>query len=156
MRGILRALTDHGHHVTVFTSYPEGNRENYTEIDLSKEFIPNEHLDLNLVQQLLADNSAFIEYIHSSSRNYCKKIYENNAMQNIFKDSKSKFDIIFIEIRGSECASYLSAKLNLPLVYITPPPLISYLEFSILGHFPNPAVVSNTLADYNVPITYIE
>lgn len=85
-----------------------------------------------------------MESIHSFSRKYCKIIYENNALKKIISDSKSKFDVIFIELRALECTSYISAKLNLPLIYFFPPPLISYVEFSILGHFPNPAVVSNS------------
>lgn len=156
MKGILRALTDHGHYVTVFTPYPEGNRENYTEIDLSKEIEPNEQLDFNLVQQMVGETSGFMEFVHSSSRNYCKIIYKNNALQNIVGDSKTKYDIIFMELRASECMSFLSAKLNLPLVYVTPPPLISYIEFSVLGHYPNPAVVSHTLAHHSVPRTFFE
>lgn len=35
--GVLRALTDHGHHVTAFTTIPIDDRENYTEVDISKD-----------------------------------------------------------------------------------------------------------------------
>lgn len=32
MSAVLRAMTDNGHNVTVFTPFVDGNRENYTEI----------------------------------------------------------------------------------------------------------------------------
>ncbi|XP_060863384.1 UDP-glucosyltransferase 2-like isoform X2 [Metopolophium dirhodum] len=132
MEGIIRALTEHGHQVTVLTPFPNGDRENYTEIDVSNE-------TFSMLR-----------------RNNCKILYENNFIKRILTDYKSNFDVIFIELMASECASYLSAKLDIPLIYITPPPLISYMERSVLGHYPNPAVVSHVLADHSVPRTMIE
>ncbi|XP_022181664.1 UDP-glucuronosyltransferase 2B2-like isoform X2 [Myzus persicae] len=37
MSGILRALVNDGHSVTVFTPFADGNRENYTEVDTTSE-----------------------------------------------------------------------------------------------------------------------
>lgn len=156
MKGILRALTDHGHHVTVFTPFPEGNRVNYTEIDLSKEIVPITSSDVDFEHKIFFENVAIIEFVHISSRNTCKTIYENEALKNIMRDLNSNFDIIFIELMASECISYLSTQIHLPLVYVTPPPIISYVERSVFGHYPNPAVVSHVLADHSVPRSFFE
>lgn len=153
MRGILRALTDHGHRVTVFTSKPDGNRENYTEIDLSKEIESLVRLNISDVQNRLVEHTALINFVHSYSRSTCKSLYENNEIKEILRAKKSNYDVVLIEFMASECVSYLSAKLNLPLIYVTPPPLISYMEYSILGHYSNPAFVSHVLADHGVPRT---
>jgi len=156
MEGILRALTDHGHQITVLTPFPNGDRENYTEIDSSKESRISIKLDINWVQKELRTYYGVISYINSRSRNACKISSENNFMKSLLSKSKSNFDVIIVDLMASECASYFSAKLDLPLIYVTPPPLMSYSEGSILGHYPNPAVVSNVMADHSVPRTTIE
>lgn len=154
MRGILRALTDHGHHVTAFTPFPDGDRENYTEIDLSKDVKIMVELGIGMVETTYKKYADMIRFIYSSSRNTCKTLYGHQAVKNVM--SSSNYDVLFVEIRMSECFSYLAAQLNVPLVYVTPPPLISYIERSILGHYPNPAVVSHTVAEYAVPKTFVQ
>lgn len=128
MKGILRALTDHGHNVTVFTPFPEGHRENYTEIDLSKEINPLVGLDINFVQTKLPQCTDLVRSVQNFNRNTCEIIYDNSEIQNIMNDSKPNFDIIIIELQASECISYLSVKLNIPLIYVAPPPIISYVN----------------------------
>lgn len=128
MKGILHALTDHGHNVTVFTPFPEGHRKNYTEIDLSKEIIPLVGLDIDFVQTKLPECSDLIRSVHNFSQNTCKIIYNNSVIQSIMNDSKPNFDIIIIELQASECISYLSVKLNIPLIYVAPPPIVSYVN----------------------------
>lgn len=156
MKGILRALTDHGHRVTVFTPFPIGNRENYTEVDLSNEISSILHFDIELVHKILTHPTDLVEFVSSTSRDTCKTIYENKDFKNIIKGSNPDFDIVFVEIMASECISYLNVKLNIPLVYVSPPPLISYVERSVLGQYPNPAVVAHLLADYSIPRTFME
>jgi len=156
MEGILRALTDHGHQITVLTPFPNGDRENYTEVDLSKEIRILIRLNIDLVHKELTTYFDLINFVNGYSRDACKILSENNFIKSILTKSKSNFDVIIIEFMASECVSYLSAKLDIPLIYITPPPLISYMERSVLGHYPNPAVVSHVLADHSVPRTMIE
>jgi len=156
MEGILRALTDHGHQITVLTPFPTGDRENYTEIDVSNETFSMLRLDIDLVQISLTSYFNLIHYVNNYSRKNCKILYENNFIKSVLTESKFNFDVIIIELMASECGSYLSAKLNIPLIYVTPPPLISYMERSVLGHYPNPAVVSHILADHSVPRTAVE
>lgn len=156
MRGILRALTDHGHQVTVFTSILDGNRENYTEIDLSKEIEPLVGLNMSDVNNILVGHIHLINFVHSYSRSTCESFYKNDVIKDSITARNSNYDVVLIEFMASECVSYLSAKLNLPLIYVTPPPLISYTEHLILGHYSNPAFVSHVLADYAIPRTFYE
>jgi glucuronosyltransferase len=156
MEGILRALTEHGHNVTVLTPFPSGDRENYTEIDVSKEIRTLMRLDIDKVNKELASHFDLINFVNDYSRNSCKILYENNFIKNIHTDSRLDFDVILIEFMASECVSYLSAKLDIPLIYVTPPPLISCSERSVLGHYPNPAVVSHVLVNHNIPRTMFE
>jgi len=156
MEGILRALTDHSHQVTVLTPFPTGDRENYTEVDLSKEIRTLVRLDIDFVHKEFTAYFDLINFVNGYSRGVCKILGENNFIKNILTKSKLNFDVIIIELMASECVSYLSAKFDIPLIYVTPPPLISYIERTILGHYPNPAVVSHVLADHSVPRTMIE
>lgn len=156
MEGILRALTDHGHQITVLTPFSNGNRENYTEVDLSKKIKQLIQWDIDFVHKELTTHFDLINFIVAYSRDTCKIIYENNFIKSLLTDSKSNFDVIIIELMASECVSYFSAKLDIPLIYVTPPPLISYKERSVLGHYPNPAVVSHVLADHSIPRTMVE
>lgn len=157
MRGILYALTDRGHQVTVLTPFPEGSRENYTEIDLSDESLKFVHLKIADAREQFGGCTAIMNAVNQLSRSACQAIYEHNFTKRIMADRASvQFDVVFAELMASECNSYLTAKLNLPLVYVTPPPLISYMERPVLGHYPNPAVVSHVLNNYSVPRTFIE
>lgn len=160
MRGVLRALTDHGHRVTVFTPFPDGgDRENYTEVDMSAEFVAftrrSNAVPATLSLVAPADSARFV---HSTSRDACKTIYGSAAVRRATDGaSSSDFDAVFVELMASECASHLSVMLNgVPLVYVTPPPLVSYAERSVVGHAPNPAVVSHVLAGHCVPRTFAE
>jgi len=66
------------------------------------------------------------------------------------------FDVVFVEFLASECVSLASTALALPLVYVAPPPLMSFNERSVLGHTPNPATVSHVLVDRAVPRTFLD
>jgi len=157
MAGILRALTDHGHHVTVLTPFADGNRENYTEV-----FLPSRTNDslqrLDVVLKLFAGCTSFVSFAHALSRRVCKKVYGHDFIAKTIADRHSGpgFDVIVTELVASECMSRLAVELNVPLIYVIPPPLISYVERPVLGHYPNPSVVSHVLADHGVPRTFAE
>lgn len=121
MAGIFRALIDHGHYVTVINPFPDTNRENYTEIDVFKDSFSLIQLSIDLAQTHFASYYDLIHNFNNQDRRSCKILYESNF--SIITDSKSNIDVIFIELTASECASYLSFKLNIQLIYVTPYPL---------------------------------
>lgn len=156
MTGINNALIDRGHHVTVLTPFLNGNRDNYTEIDVTKEITKSLRLDISFIRKSFTSTSDLIGFLYKQGRDNCKTVYKNEVIKNLIADPTSNFDIIYAAAGVSECVSYLSSKLNAPLVFITSPPLIPWFERTILGHYPNPAVVSHLMAPYCIPRTLIE
>lgn len=156
MKGILRALTDRGHHVTVFTSFPENSRENYTVVDMSKELPTYLRLGVDDAKKQFGGSSHLIRSVSQWSRNSFQSIYDSDVMRKIRAAPTPGFDVVFVEIMASECVSYLSVELNVPLVYVSPPPLLSYVDRSVIGHHPNPAAVSDTISAYSIPRTFVQ
>lgn len=52
---VLRSLTDAGHTVTVFTTFPDCDRANYTEVDTSHDFPMKLELDVMMMIQEARD-----------------------------------------------------------------------------------------------------
>lgn len=113
MKGILRALTDHGHRVTVFTPVPDGNRYNYTEVDVSKEIEVFVQLDINDVHDMFTRQTDLVNFLHAITQNGCKSIYANKAVKKIITNHNSGFSVIIVDIMASECVSYI------PYTYLT-------------------------------------
>lgn len=162
MRAVLRVLTDAGHTVTVFTPFPEGDRKNYTEVDMSEVFLMK--LDLNVTyifEHFPHPTLQIVPMTTNLSRIHCDAIYENDVMQTILSRgpslaAASDFDLIIAEPLGSDCVSYVASVLRLPLIYVVPSPMITHLERDFLGHIPNPATVSHMLADHGVPTSFVQ
>lgn len=156
MSGILRALVDNGHNVTVFTPFPNGNRENYTEVNTSVGTMTI--LDMGLKELMDNYGSAFkiIDRMGVMSRELCNQFYEHRKMKEIFASTSTDFDVFLIEPLFSECVSYVAVKLNLPLIYVLPVPTMGIMERQWTGHMSNPAVVSNNMADYGIPKTFVQ
>ncbi|XP_060875377.1 UDP-glucosyltransferase 2-like [Metopolophium dirhodum] len=160
MSGIIRALVDNGHTVTAFTPFLDGDRDNYTEVDISRGFPVGLNLDLvgllNYYRNPFWTYGAFVEM----GRSQCDVIYGSDEMRKLLQDrqqsSAAGFDAVLIESFWSECMSYAAARLGLPLIYVTPLPLIAFMEHAITGHVSNPAAVSNLMTVHAVPETFME
>ncbi|VVC33682.1 UDP-glucuronosyl/UDP-glucosyltransferase [Cinara cedri] len=146
MNSILRALTERGHHVTVFTPFSDGgDRDNYTEVDTSGQFPTL--LEMDLADTLIRKSrpTSMVKVAQALGTNTCDIIYANDRLKEIMRnDGQPIFDLIVTETLGSDCVSYLSIKLNLPTVHLIASPMITYAERSLLGHIPNPATVSHS------------
>jgi glucuronosyltransferase len=157
MSGVLRALVDGGHTVTAFTPFPDGYRENYTEVDTSGQI--NSIRDKNL-EDIIANRSNLVtlfNYIASVSREQCDTVYANDRMIEVMRqDATTRFDLVFIEPFMSECVSYIATLLDVPVIYVIPLSMTSLMEHYNIGHFSNPAVVSHVLAAYGLPTTFIQ
>lgn len=153
MHAALRTLTDNGHRVVAFTSYPSsvsGGRddENYTEVDTSA--VLRQHSGVR-ASYVLADYSR-LSYIVPSvvrwSRQFCDSVYGMEQIRALMAngtETAAKFDLLITEPLGSECVSHLAAAVGLPMVYMMPSPMITYLQPSIVGHSSNPAYVPHLL-----------
>lgn len=154
---ILRVLSENGHHVTVFTPFTDGNRENYTEVDLSKAYELKVNLNITETLQKWANPRSMIDFLRMEGRHYCDVVYGNDRMKKIIENNeRSNFDLVIIESIGINCVSYLATKLDLPMIYLITSPSITYNEFFTMGYIPNPAAISYFFASYAVPKTFVQ
>ncbi|XP_060838323.1 UDP-glucosyltransferase 2-like isoform X2 [Rhopalosiphum padi] len=156
MRGVLRALTDRGHTVTVFTPIVDGDRDGYTEVDISGD--SEVRVGLNASQVTSCQSTQTImTHIASSSRINCDIIFDHPRMREILDDHQPRiFDAVVAEVLELDCVSYAATVLRVPSIYVVPPPIVTYTERSFFGHVPNPATVSNLLFWRGVPKTFVD
>ncbi|CAI6350993.1 unnamed protein product [Macrosiphum euphorbiae] len=158
MSAVLRAMTNNGHNVTVFTPFLDGNRENYTEIDMSSMFPMK--LGMNIVSKRETYSNQFtpISFMMELGRLSCE-ILHNNEQLNDFLANKlqSDFDAVVYEPGiVSGCLSYLGANSNLPVIHTLPIPINTYTERITYGEVHNPATVSTMLFHSAVPKTFVQ
>ncbi|XP_022162084.1 UDP-glucuronosyltransferase 2B7-like isoform X8 [Myzus persicae] len=157
MSSLLRALTDAGHEVTVFTPFPEGDRANYTEVDTSRDFPMK--LDMDVMQTIkdFSDPFKFINIMSVMVRYYCDAVYGNQKLADVMASgARGRYDLLLIEPLGTDCVSYLAGAIGLPVIYSIPSPMITFAERVFTGHVSNPATVSNQLANHAVPATFVQ
>ncbi|XP_060835305.1 UDP-glucosyltransferase 2-like [Rhopalosiphum padi] len=160
MSEVLRSLTDAGHSVTVFTPFPDGDRENYTEVDMSKEFPVKRDLNLERIMEIYSRPVTYFYMLTVLDSMCCDAVYRNREFDKLVHgggdDSDWKFDLIIMEPRSLDCTSYLANALNLPIIYTIPTPMMTVAERSFTGHLSNPASVSHIMALHAVPKTFVQ
>lgn len=157
MSSVLRALTDQGHHVTVFTPLPAGDRENYTEIDVSGELPSKLNIPLNDMMTVFGDPVKMLRVSTKIARSYCDIILGVGRLKEMMDGrDRADFDVLLIEPLWVDCMSYIVAELNLPIVYLMPQSMVSFLERPFFGCWPNPATASHFLAKYAIPKTFAQ
>lgn len=157
MRSVLRALTDRGHNVTVFTSSLDGDREGYTEVDVSAEVRPPlANMDAMFLIETLAKPEQTLPIMANKTRQYCDAIHRNRLMADIMKGVAQQFDLVITEPFMSDCVAYLATVLRVPMVYVFPPPIATFLEGSLTGYVPNPAITGHILSGHGTPKTFAE
>ncbi|XP_050434109.1 UDP-glucosyltransferase 2-like [Adelges cooleyi] len=153
MNGYLHSLTDAGHNVTVFTWFPDGERENYTE----NVFKGSMFMALDLVEylELLNPINNQMNFAVHHNRQLCDIIYSNSKIKTLMTAGNTdEFDVIVSETYASHCMSHLFRRLRLPLIYLFPSPLPTYLESSCLGQESNPAYVSSLISSFSYPKSF--
>jgi len=155
MRSVLRALTDSSHNVTVFTPFVDGDRDGYTEVDVSNLIKPALNVDLKTLIELA--NKNVMETLVNMTRADCDTIYEHPQMSAILKGTfTNQFDLVITEPLLSQCVAYVATVLRVPMIYVVPSPIVSYMERSFTGHDPNPAVTGHLMSNRVVPKTFAE
>lgn len=156
MRSVLHVLTENGHRVTAFTPFPDGDRDNYTEVDMSAEF--PKLLDMNVIDtmDLVSRPTSMVDYTLNIGRQYCDVMYKNVQLEKMMRNRRgnSDFDVILVQSIGRNCVSYLATRLKLPMIYLISSSLTTFSERFDTGHVPNPATISHLLADHAVPKTF--
>lgn len=158
MSALLRALTDNGHRVIAFTPYPDGERVNYTEINIANEISAVDR-DIDSPSYVLENfrrSTVMIPLVMNMTRYICDVIYEHPKMKDIIDSPTCDYDLIITERVASECVTYVAAKLNLPVVFSAPSPMKTTIEYSLIGDVPNPATVSHVMGYQSVPRTFVQ
>lgn len=157
MRFVLRALTDRGHNVTVFTSSLDGDREGYTEVDVSAEQRPPlVDVDATYLIETIGNTWQLLPIMENISRVACDAIYGHPLMADIMNGAAQQFDLVITEPFMSKCVAYVATVLRVPMVYVFPPPMATFLERPLTGHIPNPAVAGHVLSGHGTPKTFSE
>lgn len=129
---VLRSLTDKGHHVTVFTPITDGNCENYTEIDTSDDLPNKRGIGLTDMINVLGDPIKSLWFGPRIARFYCDIIHRNKRLKNILESFvRTDFDVVLIESLWLDCMSYVATKLNFPIIYIVPQPMVTFLVYTL-------------------------
>ncbi|KAL4112573.1 hypothetical protein QTP88_016328 [Uroleucon formosanum] len=157
MSSLLRSLTDAGHTVTVFTPFPEGDRANYTEVDTSRDFPLKLDMDVMQTIRQFKDPLVFTNIVSGLARFYCDAVCGNRKLAELMASGvRDRYDLLLIEPLGIDCVSYVANALGLSVIYSIPSPMLTAVEGRFTGHISNPASVSNLLANYAVPVTFVQ
>jgi len=158
MNAVLRALTDNGHNVTAFTPFLDGNRQNYTEIDISSMFEMRIGMDVAKKRQQFNSQFTPTSYMMKLGRQNCKILNKNDQLNNILANKlQTDFDAIIIEPGIiSRCLSYIGTNSTLPVIHTSPIPINTHTERITYGDVHNPATVSTMLFQFAVPKTFIQ
>lgn len=153
MSAVLRALTDDGgHSVTVFTPFPDGDRDNYTELDTSGILPVKVGIDLIVLRRIIGDAYALVAMTMAITKTNCAGIYSDRRLTDLMAQGlHGRFDAIVIESSLPVCVTYVAAGTGLPVVYTAPMPTPWLADRRTFGDVPNPAAVSSILARHAVP-----
>lgn len=154
---VLRSLTDVGHEVTVFTPFLDGDRENYTEVDLSKILPIKLDADLRETMKGFSNPVSAMDSISAHSKFSCDVIYDNAQFkETLLGTGNSRYDVIIMEPLAVDCMSFVANTLNLPIIFTITSSMKSQMQRDLTGHISNPACVSHIFAPYAVPKTFAE
>lgn len=158
MSAVLRALTDHGHRVTVFTPFADGDRENYTEVDTSGAFRAYRDMDLMEVRGRRAGQVQSLRYLMRAFRSSCEALHGDRRLNDVLAGRlHADYDAIVIEPgTWAGCLTYVAARSTLPLIFTVPLPANTFAERETTGHYQNPATASSVRSAYAVPRTFAQ
>ncbi|VVC34036.1 UDP-glucuronosyl/UDP-glucosyltransferase [Cinara cedri] len=157
MSSVLRALTESGHSVTVVTPFPEGNKENYTEVDTSDILPTMVGIDLTKLKRMYGTAASLVSLSLTQRRFNCERIYNDRRIVDLMADNRDgNFDAIFVHPGLPVCMAYVTASTDLPVVYVVPMATTFFADRRTVGDVSNPASASSILARYAVPRTFAQ
>jgi len=160
MRAVLMAMATggRGHNVTAYTPFASSSVVfagvcnggpigcGYVEIPLQLD-VPNKvALDVRTAVADFADQWRFVGIAVDKSRTACGRLDRMAAAGHF---SGIRYDVVVVELVSSECTSRVSGTLGgVPLVYVFPSPMASWVEAKALGTSPGPSYASRLFARY--------
>lgn len=157
MSAVLGALTNGGHSVTAFTPFPSGDRDNYTEVDMSDRFPARAAMSVEHVASLFNDQRKTLSFVTAMGRRNCRSIRETGRMSAYLADGlRAHFDAILIEPLVPDCLTHMATQSRLPVIFAVPTATHFLKQRAATGHVSNPAVVSPVTAYHAVPRTFAQ
>lgn len=165
MRAVLMAMATggSGHNVTAYTPFASSSVVTssvcnggpigcgYVEIPLRLDVPDKVALDVRTAIADFADQWRFVGIAVDKSLKACAQIDRMAAAGHF---SGVRYDVVVVELVSSECTSRVSGVLGeLPLVYVFPSPIASWVEAKALGTSPGPSYASRLFARYATPDT---
>lgn len=158
MSAVLRALTDGGHTVTVFTMFPEGDRENYTEVNTSGPQPVKLGLNVTDVLRLFeGPTNTAMPLLMDLNRRYCDLLLRDQRFVDVLERGlRADYDAVVLETFAvSHCGTYPAAGSGLPVIFVDPLPIAEFaMARHAFGDVPNPAVVSSMMSRHAVPKSF--
>ncbi|XP_026817843.1 UDP-glucuronosyltransferase 2C1-like isoform X2 [Rhopalosiphum maidis] len=166
MRAVVRAMATggRGHNVTVYTPFASSSAATvgvcdggpigcgYVEIPLRLDVPDKVALDVRTAIADFADQWRFVGIAVDKSRTACDRLDRMAAAGHFTADVR--YDMVVVELVSSECTSRVSSALgDVPLVYVFPSPMASWMEAKALGTSPSPSYAARLFARYAVPDT---
>ncbi|XP_003247381.1 UDP-glucuronosyltransferase 2C1 isoform X2 [Acyrthosiphon pisum] len=165
MRAVLMAIATggRGHNVTAYTPFASSSVVTagvcnggpigcgYVEIPLRLDVPDKVALDVQTAVADFADQWRFVGIAVDKSLTACGRLDRMAAAGHF---SGVRYDVVVVELVSSECSSRLSGVLGeVPLVYVFPSPIASWVEAKALGTSPGPSYASRLFARYATPDT---
>ncbi|XP_060853251.1 UDP-glucosyltransferase 2-like [Rhopalosiphum padi] len=151
MSSVLRSLIEKGHNLTIFSPFTDIDfcGVNCSLIDTSKDYPTISSISFVNVLTTYSSITQLISQGVSFTRSRCDAMYNNNDINKILTvKNNSGYEILIIEPMAGECASHIAGILQIPVVYLIPSPMLTFIEPLIFGHIPNPAFVSHILSNH--------
>lgn len=167
MRAVIMAMaTTGGHNVTAYTPFASSSAAatagvcdggpvgcGYAEIPLRLGVSDKVAMDVRTAVADFADQWRFVGIAVDKSRTACDRL---DRMAATGRFAGVRYDMVVVELVSSECTSRMSAALgdDVPLVYVFPSPMASWVEAKALGTGPGPSYAARLFARYAVPDTF--
>lgn len=168
MRAVLRAMATggRGHNVTVYTPFASLSADTvgicyggpsgcgYVEIPLRLDVPDKVALDVRTAVADFGDAWRFIGIAVDKSLTACG-LLDRMAAAGHFTDVR--YDLVVVELVSSECTSRVAGVLqsDVPLMYVFPSPMASWVEAKALGTSPCPSYAARLFARYATPDTFV-
>lgn len=159
MRSVLQSLIEKGHSLTIFSPFSdiEGCGVNCSLIDTSKDYPTIGSMNLSTVLTTLSSTVSLMSHSVNFTRNRCNAMYNNTDINKILMvRNNSDYEVLLIEPMATECASHIAGILQIPVVYLIPSPMLTFVEPILFGHTPNPAVVPHILSQHVVLRKFVQ
>ncbi|XP_025198644.1 UDP-glucuronosyltransferase 2B2-like isoform X2 [Melanaphis sacchari] len=151
MSSVLRSLLEKGHNLTIFSPFTDIDfcGVNCSLIDTSKDYPTTSSTNFLTILKTLSSTVKLISQSVNITRSRCNNMYNNNDINKILTvKNNSDYEILLIEPMATECASHVAGILRIPVVYLIPSPMLTFIEPIFFGHTPNPAVVPHILSKH--------